>query len=77
MPSGEHHLILVVRGKDTDSNRNIDLVLDNLNYNLRLVGMMTYQWVRVQSPINPKYWSTVSVMSRFRTALSEDPQLTE
>jgi predicted transglutaminase-like cysteine proteinase len=77
VPSGEHHLILVVRGKDTDSNRNIDLVLDNLNYNLRLVGMTTYQWVRVQSPINPKFWSTVSVTSRFRTALSEDPQLTE
>ena len=77
VPSGEHHLILAVRGRDMDSDRNIDLVLDNLNYNLRLVGMTTYQWVRVQSPINPKYWSTVSVTSRFRTALSEDPQLTE
>ena len=77
VPSGEHHLILVVRGKDTDSKRNIDLVRDNLSYNLRLVGMTTYQWVRVQSPSDPKYWSTVSVTSHFQTALSADPQLAE
>ncbi len=53
--SGEHHLVLVVRMKD------VDLVLDNLTANVRPVAMTHYQWVRVESPSNPKYWSTVSV----------------
>jgi predicted transglutaminase-like cysteine proteinase len=55
VPSGEHHLVLVVRTK------NIDLVLDNLNANIRSVAMTyrQYQWVRVESPQNPKFWTTV------------------
>jgi predicted transglutaminase-like cysteine proteinase len=68
VPSGEHHLVLVVRMKDPDSSQNVDLVLDNLNANLRPVGLTPYQWVRVESPNNPKYWSTVSVPSRLHTA---------
>ncbi len=53
--SGEHHLVLIVRTKDAD------LVLDNLSANVRPISMTRYQWVRVESPSNPKYWSTVSV----------------
>jgi predicted transglutaminase-like cysteine proteinase len=64
--SGEHHLVLVVRMKD------VDLVLDNLNANVRPVTMIPYRWVRVESPHNPKYWSTVSVPSRLRTAMLAD-----
>jgi predicted transglutaminase-like cysteine proteinase len=60
--SGEHHLVLVVRMKD------VDLVLDNLNANVRPVAMTRYQWVRIESPGNPKFWSTMSVPSRLRTA---------
>jgi predicted transglutaminase-like cysteine proteinase len=60
--SGEHHLVLVVRMKD------IDLVLDNLNANVRSVALTNYRWVRVESPANPKFWSTVSVPSRLHTA---------
>jgi predicted transglutaminase-like cysteine proteinase len=60
--SGEHHLVLVVRMKD------IDLVLDNLNANVRPVALTNYQWVRVESPGNPRFWSTVSVPSRLRPA---------
>ena len=51
-PAGEHHLVLVVRVKDTD------LVLDNLNDDIRRVAMTVgqYDWIRVQSPQNPKFW---------------------
>ena len=53
--SGEHHLVLVVRLKDGD------LVLDNLNDDIRLVAMTydRYLWIRVQSPQNPKFWLRV------------------
>jgi predicted transglutaminase-like cysteine proteinase len=61
--SGEHHLVLVVRLKD------VDMVLDSLNPNVRPVALTRYQWVRVESPSNPKYWSTVSVPSRLHTAM--------
>ena len=69
VPSGEHHLVLVVHMTDTDQMRDIDLVLDNLNANLRPAGITPYKWVRMESPSNPKYWSTVSVPSRLRTAM--------
>lgn len=57
VPSGEHHLVLVVRMKD------VDLVLDNLNENIRTAAMTRYQyqWVRIQSPYNPKFWASVTV----------------
>ena len=59
VPSGEHHLILVVRTKD------IDLVLDNLNANIRTAAMTRYQyqWVRIESPYNPRFWAAVTVPS--------------
>ena len=50
---GEHHLILVVRTAEGD------LVLDNLSASVRPWSKVPYQWVRVQSPRNPKFWSTV------------------
>jgi predicted transglutaminase-like cysteine proteinase len=68
IPSGEHHLVLVVRAFDRAHMRTVDLVLDNLSARLRPVAVVPYQWVRVESPTNPKYWSTVSVSSRLRTA---------
>ncbi len=51
-PAGEHHLVLVVLVKEAD------LVLDNLNDDIRLVAMTVghYDWIRVQSPQNPKFW---------------------
>jgi predicted transglutaminase-like cysteine proteinase len=55
--SGEHHLVLIVRMKD------VDLVLDNLNANLLPIGMTHYQWVRTESPVDPKFWSTVSLQA--------------
>jgi predicted transglutaminase-like cysteine proteinase len=70
VPSGEHHLVLVVRMLDTESRRELDLVLDNLNASLRPVGITPYEWVRVQSPNNPKYWSTVSVPSHLHKAIA-------
>lgn len=54
VPSGEHHLVVVVR---TDKG---DLVLDNLNATLRSPAKTRYQWVRVESPVNPKFWSKVA-----------------
>jgi len=53
IPSGEHHLVLVVRFDDED------LVLDNLTGALRPWSRTPYQWVRVQSPQNGAIWSTV------------------
>ena len=55
VPDGEHHLVLVVRTKEGD------LVLDNLDANIRSVAMTypDYQWVRIESPQNPKYWASV------------------
>lgn len=54
VPWGEHHLVVVVR---TDKG---DLVLDSLNANLRTPAKTGYEWVRVESPVNPKYWSKVA-----------------
>jgi predicted transglutaminase-like cysteine proteinase len=64
VPSGEHHLILVVRTKDAD------LVLDNLNANIRTAAMTRYQyeWVRIESPYNPKFWVNVTVPSPIHTS---------
>lgn len=51
---GEHHLVLVVR------TRSGDVVVDNLNANVRPWSKTSYRWVRVQSPSNPRYWSNVA-----------------
>jgi predicted transglutaminase-like cysteine proteinase len=55
VPSGQHHLVLLVRMK------NVDLVLDNLNANVRSVGTTysQYHWVRIESPQNPRLWESV------------------
>jgi predicted transglutaminase-like cysteine proteinase len=69
--SGEHHLVLVVRMWRADRMHDVDLVLDNLNANVRPVQLVPYHWVRMESPNNPKYWSTVSVPSRIGSAADE------
>ena len=51
--SGEHHLVLVVR---TDEG---DLVLDNIAPQIRPWSHTPYQWLRIQSPANPNFWSAV------------------
>jgi predicted transglutaminase-like cysteine proteinase len=48
---GEHHLVLVVR------TRQGDLVADSLNANLRNWTKTPYEWVRIESPVNPLFWS--------------------
>jgi len=53
IPSGEHHLVLVVR------TREGDLVADNLTLALRRWTEARYRWVRIQSPANPLFWSAV------------------
>jgi predicted transglutaminase-like cysteine proteinase len=64
VPDGQHHLVLVVRTKETD------LVLDNLNPNVRPVSAThrQYQWIRVEMPQNPKFWARVRALSVVRTA---------
>jgi predicted transglutaminase-like cysteine proteinase len=54
VPSGEHHLVLVVR------TREGDLVADNLNLAIRLWTETRYRWVRIQSPANPLLWWTIT-----------------
>jgi predicted transglutaminase-like cysteine proteinase len=51
---GEHHLVLVVRSREGD------FVLDNLDANVHGWTKAPYRWVRIQSPRNPHYWSTVA-----------------
>ncbi len=63
VPSGEHHVVLVVR------TREDDLVLDNLNWNVRPVSQIRYQWVRAQQASNPKFWSTIIVARAVRVAM--------
>ena len=60
IPSGEHHLVLVIGMKDPDTAKVVNLVLDNLNDNLRPVGLTPYRWLRMESPDDPRLWSTVS-----------------
>jgi predicted transglutaminase-like cysteine proteinase len=67
VPSGEHHLILVVHTK------NVDVVLDNLNANIQPVAMtyQHYRWVRIESPQNPKFWTSVNAPSIMHVASSD------
>ena len=51
---GEHHLVVVVR------SRTSDLVIDNLNANIKSWTKTNYTWVRVQTPENPMYWAKVN-----------------
>ena len=51
---GEHHLVLVVR-----TNQG-DLVLDNLTGHILPWSKKSFQWVRIQTPENPKYWASLS-----------------
>lgn len=68
VPWGEHHLVLVVRLADTD------LVLDNLNAEIRTVAMTyhQYRWVRIETPQNPKFWARVQVPASAQTAMLSD-----
>jgi predicted transglutaminase-like cysteine proteinase len=52
-PSGEHHLVLVVHA------RNGEFVLDNMTDSILTYARVRYQWLRVQSPRNPKFWFAV------------------
>jgi predicted transglutaminase-like cysteine proteinase len=65
VPSGEHHLILVVRLAESD------VVLDNLTPNIRTVAMTyrRYQWVRIEMPQNPKFWARVQSPTSTQTAM--------
>ncbi|QDM22620.1 hypothetical protein FIU28_16775 [Tardiphaga sp. vice154] len=51
---GEHHLILVVRAKGGD------VVLDNMNAQIRGWAKAPYRWVRMQTSENPSYWAAVA-----------------
>ena len=68
VPSGEHHLVLVVRMDQ------VDLVLDNLNANIRSIAAIypQYQWLRIELPQNPKFWATVSVPRPTHVAIASD-----
>jgi predicted transglutaminase-like cysteine proteinase len=63
VPSGEHHLILVVR------TENGDLALDNLSANIRPVSQIRYSWVRAQSAKNPRFWTSVNFATSDRVAM--------
>jgi len=51
---GEHHLVLVVRTKDGD------FIADSLTSEILDWSRAPYQWVRIQTPENPTFWSKVA-----------------
>ena len=63
IPSGEHHLVLIVRTREND------LVLDNLDPRIRTVAHTPYQWIRAQSTSNPTFWSIIGLNVGTRTAM--------
>lgn len=67
---GEHHLVLVVR------TRQGDFVGDNLNAAVRPWFKTDYEWVRVESPANPMFWSTIKAPQPAVVAMAgQDRQL--
>ena len=54
IPSGKHHLVLVVRSSAGD------LVLDSLTARIRPWFKAPYQWVRMQLPGVPRLWTTIA-----------------
>ncbi len=64
IPSGEHHLVLIVH------TREGDFVLDNLNANVQPVSQVPYQWVRAQQQKNPRFWTAINVTRAARVAMS-------
>ena len=50
---GEHHLVLVVR------TAIADLVLDNLDAEIKPWTDTSYQWLRIETPQNPMVWANV------------------
>jgi predicted transglutaminase-like cysteine proteinase len=58
VPWGDHHLVVVVRTKQGD------YLLDNLSSSIQTWSLPHYQWVRMQSGSNPKFWSTVKPAAR-------------
>lgn len=52
---GEGHLVLIIRSK------NGDVVLDNLNKTVRNARDLNYDWIKVQSTSNPRYWAEIRV----------------
>jgi predicted transglutaminase-like cysteine proteinase len=55
LPTGDDHLVLVVRVA------GIDLVLDNLDSQIRMATDAYRRWVRIETPQNPKLWARVQV----------------
>jgi predicted transglutaminase-like cysteine proteinase len=62
MTSGEHHLVLVVHTEEGD------LVLDNLDPDIKDWSETPFAWIRIQSPKNPKYWLKLRSLPRNRLA---------
>jgi predicted transglutaminase-like cysteine proteinase len=65
-PSGERHLVLVVRMKD------INLVLDNIDAKIWPIERVRYRWERVESPQNPRFWLMVSDEGHVRAEMARD-----
>lgn len=64
IPSGEHHLVLVVR------TREDDVVLDNLNEDVHPISAIHYKWVRAQQPNNPRFWAYINVSRPIEMAMN-------
>ncbi len=49
-------------------------LLDNLNANIRPAAATfhQYQWVRIETPQNPKFWARVHMPAAMQTAMLSD-----
>jgi predicted transglutaminase-like cysteine proteinase len=68
VPSGEHHLILLIRMKDAD------WVLDNLHADIlsAVAASHQYRWVRMEMPKNPKFWARARAPGTVHTAMMSE-----
>ncbi|MGZ3649760.1 MAG: transglutaminase-like cysteine peptidase [Bdellovibrionota bacterium] len=54
IPDGAGHTVLIVRSPMGD------LVLDSLRPDIRAFSQVPYNWLKVQSPIDPNFWVTIA-----------------
>lgn len=68
-PSGIGHLVLVV------ATTKGDLVMDNLRETLRSWRSTGYQWLKIQSQSDPRYWQLIEPVTASASLASPDRNL--
>jgi predicted transglutaminase-like cysteine proteinase len=64
VPTGEHHLILIVRMKDGDMVHNLHPQILSA-----IAASRQYRWVRMEMPQNPRFWARARAPGTVHTAM--------